>query len=92
MTFEQTLTIEQIKPTAIIEMNSLEAIKQAVMKGVGITIIPEIAVRNELKQKKLAELSWDEELETGLCMIWHKDKWHSPILKALMDSFKQNTI
>lgn len=92
MTFEQTLTLEQIQPAAIIEMNSIEAIKQAVMKGTGLTIIPEIAVKEELKQGRLTELSWDEELETGVCMIWHKDKWFSTILKELMDIFRQNFI
>ncbi len=90
MMFEQTLTVEKIQPKAVIEMNSVEAIKQSVMKGIGLTIIPEITVREELKQGGLAALSWDEELETGVCMIWHKDKWFSPVLKALMDTFRQN--
>ncbi len=92
MMFEQTLALEKIQPAAVIEMNSIEAIKQAVSKGIGVTIIPEIAVADEQKQKKLMELPWDEELETGVCMIWHKDKWFSRILKELMETFRQKLI
>ena len=68
------------------EFNSIEAIKQCVMKGLGITVIPEIAVETELAQKQLKKISWlDEPLETGVLMIRHKDKWISPALQAFMD-------
>ncbi|MBU0996030.1 MAG: LysR family transcriptional regulator [Proteobacteria bacterium] len=90
MMFEQMLTLENIRPAAIIEMNSIEAIKQSVIKGMGLTIIPEIAVREELKQKRLVQLSLAEEIETGICMIWHKDKWFSEILKDFMTIFRQH--
>jgi DNA-binding transcriptional LysR family regulator len=71
-------------------MNSIEAIKKTVMQGMGLTIIPEIAVREELKQNRLVKLQWTEDLETGVCMIWHKDKGFSPDLIALMNSFRKN--
>jgi DNA-binding transcriptional LysR family regulator len=66
-------------------MNSIEAIKQCVIRGVGITIIPEISIREEARQGKLAILPWTEDqLETAVLMIWHKDKWLSPTLQAFM--------
>ena len=43
MMLEQTLASEKIQLAAVIEMNSIEAIKQSVMQGVGLTLIPEIA-------------------------------------------------
>lgn len=90
MMIEQTLTSEKIQLAAVIEMNSIEAIKRSVMQGIGFTLIPEIAVRQAIKKGDLTALPWDEELETGICMIWHKDKWFSPALKALMDIFREN--
>ncbi|MBI4765371.1 MAG: LysR family transcriptional regulator [Deltaproteobacteria bacterium] len=89
MTIEQILTAEQINPTSVIEINSIEAIKEAVINGLGVTIIPEIAVRNALEHGKLAELPWEEDLETGVCMIWSKDKWFSPALESFMNSFRK---
>jgi hypothetical protein len=35
-------------------------------------------------------LPWPEEqLETAILMIWHEDKWLSPILQAFMDTVKE---
>lgn len=85
MTFEQMLAEKRVRTASIIEMNSIEAIKQCVIRGVGITIIPEISIREEARQGKLAILPWTEDqLETAVLMIWHKDKWLSPTLQAFM--------
>jgi hypothetical protein len=40
-------------------------------------------------QNKLVPLAWEEELETGVLMIWHKDKWFSKALTAFMDIFRK---
>jgi len=89
MIFEQIMAAERIHPSAVIELNSIEAIKKIVMSGLGVTVIPEIAVQSELKNNRLAKLAWSEILETGVCMIWHKDKWFSRALKTLMDLFRE---
>ncbi len=52
MTFEQTLVAEKVEPLAILELNSIEAIKKCVIAGLGVTVIPKIAVQEELDQKK----------------------------------------
>lgn len=86
MQFEEMLTAENIRPSVMMEFNSIEAIKQCVIKGLGITVIPEIAVKEELAQEKLKKIPWlDEPMETGVLMIRHKDKWISPALQAFMD-------
>jgi DNA-binding transcriptional LysR family regulator len=86
MQFEEMLTAENISPSVVMEFNSIEAIKQCVIKGLGITVIPEIAVKAELAQNKIKKIPWlDEPLETGVLMIRHKDKWISPALQAFMD-------
>ncbi len=90
MSFEQILTREKVKSATIMEMNSIEAIKQCVKKGIGITMIPEIAVKDEISRKSLVVLPWVEEsLEAAILMIWHKDKWISPTLKVFMDTARE---
>ena len=90
MVFEQILTERRIKTASTIEMNTIEAIKQCVMKGIGVTIMPEIAVKDEIHEKKLVVLPWSEEmLETAILMIRHKDKWISPTLSAFMEDARQ---
>jgi len=85
MVFEQSLAAEKVAPATIIEMNSTEAIKQTIMVGLGITVIPEIAVRTELNEGRMAKIDWVDDLETGILMIRYKDKWCSPALEAFAD-------
>ncbi|MCX5892641.1 MAG: LysR family transcriptional regulator [Deltaproteobacteria bacterium] len=90
MIFEQILTEEKVDSATIIELNSIEAIKQCVIKGIGVTMIPMMSVAPEIAQKKLLVLPWSEEkLETAILMIWHKDKWLSPTLQVFMDTVKK---
>ncbi|MGD9367954.1 MAG: LysR family transcriptional regulator [Desulfobacteraceae bacterium] len=90
MIFEQILTEEKIDPVTFIELNSLEAIKQCILQGLGVAMIPLMAIKNEIAQKKMTILSWPEEvLETAILMIWHKNKWLSPTLQAFMNTVKE---
>ena len=73
-----------------IELNSLEAIKKCILKGLGVAMIPQMAIKSEIARKEITILSWPEEiLETAILMIWHKDKWLSPSLQAFMNTVKE---
>jgi len=89
MVFEQILNEEKVDPVVFLELNSIEAIKQCVLKGVGVAMIPMMAIKQEIAEKKLAILPWSQEkLETAILMIWHKDKWLSPALQSFMDTVR----
>ncbi len=90
MIFEQALTAEKVTPATVIEMNSIEAIKQAIMAGIGVTVIPEIAVRIESEAGRVAKVGWVDYLETGILMIRYKDKWRSPALEFFMDTVRRH--
>ncbi len=91
MEFEQTLAAMRVKPAAVIEMNSIEAIKQTLQTGLGVTLIPEIAVRQEVEKGRLARARWVDDLETGVLMIRCQDKWCHPALEAFMDTMRRLT-
>ncbi|MBW1869275.1 MAG: LysR family transcriptional regulator [Deltaproteobacteria bacterium] len=83
--FEQILDQGKIRPGITLEFNSVEAIKQCVMEGIGITILPEVAVAREIAQGRLAALTWGEgKMEVALLMIWYKERWLSPTLSAFI--------
>ncbi len=85
MGFEQALAAERVTAATVIEMNSIEAIKQTIMAGIGVTVIPEVAVRAEVKDGRIARVSWLDDMETGILMIRYKDKWCPPALETLID-------
>ena len=83
---ERMMAVEKVEPAMIFDFNSIEAIKQSVITGVGITLMPQIAVEDEIKTGKLAIIEHSSiHLNTSLFMIWHKDKWISPIFKSFLD-------
>jgi DNA-binding transcriptional LysR family regulator len=88
MSFEQALLMRRAEPALTLEINSIEAIKKCVAAGLGITIIPEIAIKDELNQGELVRLAWNEALEVAVLMIWHKEKWISPALAAFMETMR----
>lgn len=90
MVFEQQLSKAKVHAGTVIEYNSVEGIKQCLIRGVGLSVLPEVAVRREIETGQLAALPWGEgPLESGLLMIWHKDKWLSPALSAFMASARR---
>ncbi|HIJ54580.1 MAG TPA: LysR family transcriptional regulator [Deltaproteobacteria bacterium] len=83
--FERMLAEENVETIRIININSIEAIKQCIKEGVGISVLPEITVRKEINNKEFIPLNWAEgHMETASLMIWHNDKWISPALNAFM--------
>lgn len=90
---EEFLKRWNIKVNTIMELSSLEAIKQCVKSGLGISLLPRITVEQEINSGELVILHI-ETCKISICakMIYHKQKWISPPLSALknMISLKQN--
>lgn len=69
-----------------IQLTSNEAVKQAVIAGLGYSIIPLIGIKNELYNKQLHILpSKGLPITTYWRMIWLKDKKLSPIASAYLE-------
>jgi DNA-binding transcriptional LysR family regulator len=87
MVFEQMLTEANVTPQTLLEFSSVEMLKDCLKSSPGVAMIPEITVRNEIERGEISVLKWDEEpLETAVLMIWHKEKWLSPSLRAFMET------
>ncbi|MFZ5899557.1 MAG: LysR family transcriptional regulator [Bacillota bacterium] len=83
--FERALIAGGVYPSTALQFESVEAIKQCVITGMGIAALPAVAVAKELTEGKLASLRWaDQPLSVVTQMVWHKDKWPSPAFQALV--------
>jgi DNA-binding transcriptional LysR family regulator len=86
--FEQALAAAGLHNPKI-EFASVEAIKQCVIAGLGVTLLPQMAVQNELSRGLLTALPWaGPEFPMVTQMCWHKDKWMSPALQAFIEATK----
>ncbi|MFQ3544811.1 LysR family transcriptional regulator [Halobacillus rhizosphaerae] len=87
---ENLLRDNSIQPNSIISFTSLEAIKQCVIDGLGVAVLPELTVSKEINDGTLSALSFDtEEMNLLIQIIFLKKKWLSPVIKQFMGMFAQ---
>lgn len=73
-----------------IELTSNEAVKQAVLAGLGCSIMPLIGIKNELMNGELKIIKTKGlPIQTTWSLIWQKNKKHSPVSLAFLDHLNQ---
>jgi DNA-binding transcriptional LysR family regulator len=72
------------------ELTSNEAVKQAVIAGLGCSIMPLIGIKNELQNKELQIIPVKGfPVKSNWNLIWMKGKNHSPIAAAFLNYLKK---
>ena len=67
-------------------LNNFEAIKKAIIANMGISILPKLAVKEEVARGDLLEISVDGlEITRDFRIIYHTDKYHSPFFTHFLD-------
>ena len=93
MMLEKMLTEEKVRLSTVLHFNCIEAIKQFVMAGAGLTVLPQIAVEQEIAAGRLVELSWlGGPIYADLLMIWQKNKWLPPILEEFIKITRETLV
>ncbi|MBH5319387.1 LysR family transcriptional regulator [Paenibacillus sp. GSMTC-2017] len=84
--FERSLSQRGMGGITELEFNSAEAIKQCAKIGMGIAILPEMAVTAEVNRGELVPLPWDLTATSfATQMFWHEEKWISPAIEAFLN-------
>ena len=84
--FERTLASHGIHLQTSMEFHSVEAIKQCVMSGIGLSLLPTVAVKEQIENGRLIALPWEgEKLHLITQIAWHKDKWLSPAMRVFIN-------
>lgn len=84
--FERLLADSGIRMITNMEFSSVEAIKQCAMVGLGIAVLPRVAVEKQLASGELCTLNWSRPFQVYTHLIWHKEKWISPALEAFLNT------
>jgi DNA-binding transcriptional LysR family regulator len=83
---EQMLTAAGVTPKSRLVASSLEAVKRCAEAGLGVTVVPEIAVERELAEGRLAELALDAPgLEYRFVLATRRGETPPPTVTALLE-------
>ncbi|MCA6437576.1 MAG: LysR family transcriptional regulator [Bacteroidetes bacterium] len=86
---ESFIEKQNISVTNKMELTSNEAVKQAVLAGLGYSIMPLIGIKNELHNKELQIIPTKGlPLRTTWSLIWLKRKKHSPVAEEFLKNIK----
>jgi DNA-binding transcriptional LysR family regulator len=88
---ERFIEKNKIKVRKKIQLTSNEAVKQAVIAGIGYSIMPLIGIKNELKNKQLHIIPVKGlPLKSTWNIVWLKNKSLSPVAKAFVKMLHEN--
>jgi DNA-binding transcriptional LysR family regulator len=74
-----------------IQLTSNEAVKQAVIAGLGVSILPMIGIRQELASGRLKIIPMKGlPLKTTWRLVWHRDKKHTPVAAAFLEHVREH--
>jgi len=74
-----------VQPRNVLEICQMQTIKQFVVGNLGVTILPAIAVEEEVKAGTLKVLPWrGPSFQTNAYLVYHKDKWLSHTILAFI--------
>ncbi|MCW8331300.1 LysR family transcriptional regulator [Photobacterium sp. SDRW27] len=67
------------------ELNTTEAIINCAAAGLGITCLSRLAVEHAVQDNRLVTLSLPLDMHRQYWMLYHKEKYQSPLLKLFLD-------
>ncbi len=91
-TMESFIQSNNLSVRKKMELTSNEAVKQALMAGIGYSIMPLIGIRNELQNNELQIIPIDGlPITTTWSLIWLKGKKHSPVSDSFLNYLKKES-
>ncbi|MGE6345935.1 LysR family transcriptional regulator [Bacillus mycoides] len=89
--FEHYINYKQMDVKESLDFQSIEAIKQCVRSGLGISLVPYFSVKEELIASKLSgeEVS-PEHPAISTFLAYHKDKWLSPAIVKMIELIREH--
>lgn len=90
--FDHYIKFKQMDVKESLEFQSIEAIKQCVRSGLGISLVPYFSVKEELESQKLhGEEIGPDHPAISTFLAYHKDKWLSPAIQSMITLIEKHS-
>src|SRR5262249_5296525 len=84
--FERQLAEGHVTPRTSLEFASIEAVKQCVVAGMGVSVLPSVAVEADVLAGRLVLLPWRGRFEAVTQLVWNNRRAMSPAVGAFLDA------
>lgn len=88
--FERTIgRAEAAEPARVFELDSISAAKRSVANGIGMALMPEVSIADELADGSLCAISWTPPFDTYTQVVWRRNNGSNAALTALVSAAAQ---
>lgn len=85
----RTETARALAEEGYAALQSIEAVKRCVAAGMGVSVLPYVAVEGELRSGELSALAWGGAFDVRTRIAWHGERWQSPALRAFLEAARE---
>lgn len=90
--FKDYLDEQEIIIDNSVDFGSIDAIKQCVASGLGMSMLPYFSVAEELAQDKFSgTVIKEKDYSISTFLAYHKDKWLTPAMTSMIDLIKEQS-
>lgn len=91
--FENYLREKEIEVQDTLSFTSLEAIKQCVIRGMGISMLPYFSIKDELDSQKIkGQFLKLNETENSTFLVYHKNKQLTSAIQSMINLIKDHSL
>jgi DNA-binding transcriptional LysR family regulator len=84
--FERQLADAHVTTDGALEFASIETVKQCVVAGMGVSVVPSVAIEADVTAGRLVRLPWREPIEVYTQLVWNARRWIGPAQAAFMST------
>lgn len=84
--FERQLADAHVTTEGALEFASIETVKQCVVAGMGISVVPGVAIEADVAAGRLVRLAWREPFEVYTQLVWNARRSVGPAQAAFMSA------
>lgn len=86
---ESDLNADAETPVSLIEFGNIESVKQGIATGIGVSVLPEIAVASEVREARLCVLDWEPSFEVFAQIVWRQGRKLNREMRLFIDVVTQ---
>jgi DNA-binding transcriptional LysR family regulator len=87
--FERQLAEHHVAVQSSLEFASIETVKQCVVAGMGVSVLPSVAVEADVAAGRLVRLPWSESFDVHTQAVWNARRSVSPAQAAFMTTARE---